>query len=72
MAVTNKEAKRKKMGVYGGYVDSTGITKMLREFSVSVDASVKRAALEDVEDSRLGVGYGYVGYVNGTFPKGGI
>jgi hypothetical protein len=58
------------MSTYGGYIDSMGVTKMLRVFSTAVDASVERGKLEDVEDSRLGIGYGYVGYMDGAFKKG--
>jgi hypothetical protein len=59
------------MSTYGGYIDGMGITKMLRGVSAAVDASVERGKLEDVEESRLGVGYGYVGYKDGVFIKGG-
>jgi hypothetical protein len=60
------------MGSYGGYIDGMGVIRMMQEFTTAVDASVKRAGREDVEDSRLGMGYGYVGYANGAFVKGGI
>jgi hypothetical protein len=59
------------MSRYGGYIDGMGVTKMLRVFTTAVDASVERGKSEDVEDSRLGIGYGYVGYMDGAFKKGG-
>jgi hypothetical protein len=59
------------MSTYGGYIDGMGITKMLRGFSTAGDASAERGKLEDVEDDRLGIGYGYVGYIGGVFQKGG-
>lgn len=57
------------MAIYGGYTDGAGITKRLRKFSTTINASAVRTESEDVEDSRLGIGYGYVGHVDGMFVK---
>lgn len=60
--------KRKKMTSYGGYFNKCGIAQMLKDFSTVLDESVARMnAIEDVEDSRLGVGFGFIGYSDGAF-----
>lgn len=59
------------MTSYNGYFNKGSIAQMLKDFSTALDESVARMnAIEDVEDSRLGVGFGVIGYSDGAFITG--
>ena len=51
--------------IYADYTNAAGLAHLFVEFSAALDKVVE----EDVEDSRLGVGYAFTCYKNGEFVK---